>query len=270
MGKDGLGHRLPLWLGDMRIRIGAVLILATALLAGSLRADWNVKSTKSRQGPGVLFVEKQIGNDGRSELHTIRLILLDSKQCTLRVVDNPEGKLSLGSAMEQAGCVAGVNGGYFRADFTPVGLEIGNERRIHPMQGGKLITGLVVVNRGRVALLRTGEFKWSPSITEALQSGPFLIDHGRPVAGLNSTKEADRTVVLSDGKGGCALLMAESVTLAEMAQILAKPAIIPELKIVRALNLDGGSSSGIWMREPPVYVRELKRVRSFLGVIARK
>ena len=172
--------------------------------------------------------------------------------------------------MEENGCLAGTNGAYFHPDFTPVGLEISNGRQIHPLEHGKLISGMVVVNRGRVSLLRVGEFKPAPSIQTALQSGPFLIDQGQPVPGLNAIKRAYRTVVLSDGKGGCALLMAESVTLAEMARILAAPGVIPEMKISRALNLDGGSSSAVWVSQPPVYLREFKRVRNFLAVVPRK
>jgi uncharacterized protein YigE (DUF2233 family) len=238
-------------------------ILLVFLLCGIA----TVFGVESCPGSGVVYVEKQISiaNGG----HQLRIVLVKPRECTLRVVDNPQGELSLGAAMEEHGCLAGVNGGYFHPGFTPLGLVIANGRKIHPLENAKLLSGLVVVNRGRVALLRKGEFKPGPTITEALQCGPFLIDHGRPVSGLNATKAADRTVVLSDGKGGCALLMAESVSLAEMARILATPGLVPELKIVRALNLDGGSSSGMWVGQPPVYSRELKRVRNFLGVVAR-
>jgi len=234
-----------------------VVFLALWLLGRASHAE-------TRHGNGVVYLEKTIPNGS-----TLHLVLLDPKQCTLRVIDNPRGTQTLGAAMEGNGCLAGTNGAYFHPDFTPVGLEISHGRQIHPLEHGKLISGLVVVNRGKVALLRVAEFKASPSIQEALQCGPFLIDHGQPVPGLNATKKAYRTVVLSDGKGGCGLLMAESVTLAEMAEILATPGTIPEMKIIRALNLDGGSSSAIWVSQPPVYLREFKRVRNFLGVIPR-
>ena len=247
-----------------------VSVLILLCLGGVARSEWSLDSSKAHYGTGVTYVEKKITNAREGGDRLVHLVLVNSRQCTLRVVDNPAGKLSLASAMEGNNCLAGVNGGYFRSDFSPIGLVIGNGRQIHSLEHGKLISGVVVVSKGRVALLRIGEFKPAPSITEALQSGPFLIDRGRPVQGLNASKRADRTVVISDGKGGFGLLMVESVSLAEMAQILANPQIFPELKISRALNLDGGSSSGIWMREPPVYQRELKTVRDFLSVIARK
>jgi uncharacterized protein YigE (DUF2233 family) len=253
-----------------QLSIVTLILFALLGVGGPLRAEWSLESTSSQEGAGVVYVQKKIASDREAPTRMLHLVLIDPKLSTLRVVDNPGGKHSLGSAMEASGCLAGVNGGYFQSDFSPIGLMIANGRQIHPLEHGKLISGLVVVNRGRVALLRVGDFKPVLAATEALQSGPFLIDHGRPVPGLNATKPADRTVVLSDGKGGCGLLMAESVTLAEMARILADPKIVTELKISRALNLDGGSSSGLWLREPAVYLHEFKRVRSFLGVVARE
>lgn len=42
-----------------------------------------------------------------------------------------------------------------------------------------------------------------------------------------------------------ALLATQPVTLAVLAGILATPGLLPELKIARALNLDGGSSTAL-------------------------
>jgi exopolysaccharide biosynthesis protein len=60
------------------------------------------------------------------------------------------------------------------------------------------------------------------------------------------------------------------VSLAEMAAILATPEIFSDAKIVRALNLDGGSSTALWVRgTPPFYQREWKGVRNYLGIVPR-
>jgi len=41
------------------------------------------------------------------------------------------------------------------------------------------------------------------------------------------------------------------------------------LHIVRALNLDGGSSSGMWVAAPskPFYLEEIKEVRNYLAIV---
>ena len=94
---------------------------------------------------------------------------------------------------------------------------------------------------------------------EALQAGPFLVERNRPVTGLNADKSAARTVVFQDARGRSGFLIAKSTTLAETAEILSTPAIFPEGKIVRALNLDGGSSTALWVRgAPPFYAHEVE------------
>ncbi|MGZ5020488.1 MAG: phosphodiester glycosidase family protein, partial [Chthoniobacterales bacterium] len=60
------------------------------------------------------------------------------------------------------------------------------------------------------------------------------------------------------------------VTLAELADLLASP-IIGDFRIERALNLDGGSSSGFWFAgENGVFsIREQKTVRDYIAVMAK-
>jgi hypothetical protein len=77
-------------------------------------------------------------------------------------------------------------------------------------------------------------------------------------------------VVFTDAAGRCGFVVCKSVTLAEMAAILVSADIFPRGKITRALNLDGGSSTGLWVKgEPPVYLREGKEVRNFLALVPR-
>jgi hypothetical protein len=53
--------------------------------------------------------------------------------------------------------------------------------------------------------------------------------------------------------------------------MLATRELIPGVNITRALNLDGGSSAGMWVAgNPPFYLRELRDVRDFVGIVPRK
>lgn len=199
----------------------------------------------------------------------MRFVLFDSKKCLLKTIDNPGGD-DLAAAMERTGCLAGVNGNYFHADGTPLGLVICDGKTLHSLERAKLLSGVLTVTRDRISLLRTAEYQPDPKIAQALQAGPFLVDHGGPVPGLNDTRRAERTVMLSDGHGRCALLVCcGPVTLTGMSRILSSPGVISEMRVVRALNLDGGSSTALWVREPPFYRREFKTVRNFLGVVSK-
>jgi uncharacterized protein YigE (DUF2233 family) len=233
-----------------------------------LQAEWRVESSRrlSADDAPAAFFQKTVSDGQPVEL---RLILFDTKKCALKVVDNPGGD-NLAMAMDQTGCLAGVNGNYFHADGTPLGLVICDGKTAHPLERAKLLSGVLTVSRDRIALLRTSEYQPDAKITQALQAGPFLVDRGGPVAGLNDTRRAERTVVLSDGRGHCALLVCNTpVTLAGLAWILSSPGVISEMHIARALNLDGGSSTALWVKEPPFYRREFKTVRNFLGIILK-
>jgi uncharacterized protein YigE (DUF2233 family) len=168
--------------------------------------------------------------------------------------------------------VATVNGGYFDPAHEPLGLVLSKSQVLHPLQRAPLLSGLVLVGVKRESLLRVGEYKASPLHREGLQAGPFLVDAGRPVPGLNATRSAARTIVFVAKDGAFGFLSLRSATLAETAQILALPQLLPGHPIARALNLDGGSSCGMWVRrlgQEPFSQREFKTVRTYLSIVPR-
>lgn len=250
----------------MRLLLALVLF---AFASPRLQAEWTLTETSRRTAPtGLEFVERTV-TDG-TQRATLWIVSFNPKTHTFAVMDNPDGAFDLGSASEKRGVLAGVNGGYFHPDKKPLGLVIRKGEQIHPQERAKLLSGVISATGSGIAIQRASAFKLTPAVREALQAGPFLVEAGKPIAGLNNTRGAARTVVFQDAKGRAGLLICKSVSLAEMAAILATPAIFPEGKILRALNLDGGSSTALWVRGTPTfYVREWKSVRNYLGVIAR-
>lgn len=248
-------------LRPMRTLLG----LAIALFVSHACA-WDVASSELLSPPGspVSHVKKTLDGPRQVLLH---FVFFDSRNCGLQVVDHPLADgTDLAAAMHANHCLAGVNGNYFQPDRTPLGLVISDGTVIHPLQKARLLSGLLVVSRDRVSLLRTAEYHPTPRTTQALQAGPFLIDGGNPVPGLDSERAAVRTAFLSDGGEHCALLVSGPVSLAELSQILATPGVVTEFKIHRALNFDGGGSSGLWIKDPPFYLPEVSAVRNYLGI----
>lgn len=217
---------------------------------------------------GLEFREVRIGRDfGATTLYHVRF---DPKAHTFAVMDNPNGDFSLATAAQKRGALAAVNGGYFHPDRTPLGLVVRQGVTIHGQERARLLSGLVVVSRKGISLPRAAGFKRTPDVREALQAGPFLIENGKPVAGLNATRTAARTVAVADAAGRFGFVVCRSATLAGMAALLADPAHFPGGRITRALNLDGGSSTGLWVRGTrPFYLREFKDVRNYLAIVAR-
>lgn len=185
-------------------------------------------------------------------------------------MDDPDGAYDLASAARKRGALAAVNGGYFHPDRTPLGLRIRQGREIHPQEKAKLLSGLMIVNGGRISLLRTGEFKRSPGVREGIQAGPFLVDAGRPVAGLNATRRDERTVVIAGPQQQFGIVITDHATLAETASILSTPSVLGSWNVIRALNLDGGSSTGMWVAsDTPFYQREWRDVRDFVAIVPK-
>jgi exopolysaccharide biosynthesis protein len=91
------------------------------------------------------------------------------------------------------------------------------------------------------------------------------------VAGLNATRPAERTVILAGKQGAFALMITDPVSLADLAQILTIPELFPGVKIERALNLDGGSSTALWVdADPEPFSKpEWKQVRNAVAIMAK-
>lgn len=242
-------------------------------LAGPAHADWSVSTSQADRGnaAGVEHRRVVLAESETGDRATVDLALFSTKTATVRVIDNPTGEDNLAAVMRREKGLAGVNGGYFDPADAPVGLVISGGRQIAPLRKARLLSGVLVVASGRVQLLRFAEYSPKRKATEALQCGPFLVDRGLPVPGLNNTRPARRTFVLTSGPDRAAIGFCSGVTLAQLAEILATPGLAPEVKVQRALNLDGGSSSAFWFagEQGPFSISEQKTVRNFVAVLPK-
>jgi hypothetical protein len=154
---------------------------------------------------------------------------------------------SVRAAVEQSGSVAGVNGGYFKEDGSPVGLLVCEGRRVNPFEKARLLSGMFLVRAGRPYIQRTTGTPSGP-LDSAIQCGPLLVEHGATVAGLNDERVAPRTFVFLTGRGRVGIGIIRSTTLAQAARLLISPGLVRDDRISMALNLDGGSSTGFFGR----------------------
>jgi len=253
-------------------RLSARFVLAL-FLAGSARADWTVTTSQTERGAvaGVEHRRIVLTESETDEQATLDLALFSTKSATLRVIDNPAGEDDLATVMRRKNSLAGVNGGYFDPEDKPVGLLISDGAVVAPLRKARLLSGVMVVSNDRIQLLRAAEYSSKRKATAALQCGPFLVDRGQPVPGLNDTRSARRTFIVTSGSDRAAIGFCSDVTLAQLGKILATPGIASDLKVQRALNLDGGSSSAFWFagERGPFSISEQKRVRNFVAVVKR-
>ncbi len=252
--------------------IRLLLLLAFLALAGLARAEWTVVSSEKQSSPNekVEHWTTAVEDPASGARATFHLAVFDSRAATLRVVDQPAApRRDLAETMEETKALAGVNGGYFDPDDAPLGLSVSEGRTISPLRKAKLLTGVLTATATRVDIVRTSRFAMSSKIKSARQCGPLLVERSAPIRGLNATRPARRTFAAVDGSGRTALGVSSALSLAQLGQVLAQTSPAGKMKIVRALNLDGGSSSAFWFAgsKDAFSLRELKTVRDFIAIV---
>jgi uncharacterized protein YigE (DUF2233 family) len=208
---------------------------------------------------------------------TIRLdgFAFDDRHHSIRIVDNglPSKPRfgSLAAAMEACGAVAGSNGGFFDPQGAPLGLMVAGGRATGRMAGGALTSGVWFRTSRHLLLLRTGEFqaRERPDVAELIQAGPFVVDGGSATAGLEATKARTRTVILHDQRHAWLLAVSSPATLQALGAALGAADRVGGVEVVRALNLDGGSSSALWTRASGSLQTPLRRVRNFVAIVPK-
>ncbi|WP_395743130.1 phosphodiester glycosidase family protein [Prosthecobacter sp.] len=229
-----------------------VLALMALMLAGQT-PSWRLESTSQAAplGHEAVFVVKTINGPAKVEM---KLVFFDEQQCALRVGVNTIRATAkpLNQLGAEAKALAVCNGGYFHAggDFGPAGLEIAGGRRAATFVKDRGWVGALMVRQARASLILEHEFQDAPDMSEFVQCSPWLVDQGRiaPVLLQGQDVRNKRTFLMTDGSGRWAIGICKGAGLLELAQILLTPGIITEMKVKRALNLDGGPSTGLWCR----------------------
>jgi len=253
-----------------RLRWGTatLVFLSVLCLLPATHAEWSVSALERQPvADGVIEYRRySLGESAAGAETEVHLALFSPQDATLRVLDQPDFGHRLADAMARENCLAGVNGGYFDPQGAPVGLLRSGGKMIAPLRRARLLSGVLAVQPGRVQIFRASEFPTKSAWPEAIQCGPFLVDRGKPVAGLEDTRSARRTFVLTTSDRRVALGYCAPLPLARLARVLAA---LSQLQVTRALNLDGGSSSAFWCRTEgqTVSLPESKPVRDFLSIV---
>jgi Phosphodiester glycosidase len=246
-----------------------VLIFLAALSAPAAWIERDSRS-ESSSAPGLVHRHVVLEDSDNGASANLELALFSPRSCQLRVIDNPDGRSSLAEAIPAAKCLAGVNGGYFDPNFAPLGLRVMDGKMTARLVRSRLLSGVLIFSGNSVQIVRAGGFSKKLKPSAAVECGPFLVDRGRRVAGLEATRAARRTFAAIGSGDRVALGYCSEVTLAKLSDILAGG--VGDFKVQRALNLDGGSSSAFWFKGKDgsmFSIPEQKTVRDFVGVSAR-
>ena len=252
----------------------SAVFIALFVLATGARGEWQIVAgnTEASVTAGVEHQQVVIQDFENSGQATIDVALIAAKSGKLRVIDNPAGAETLADAIQRRNCVAGVNGGYFDPNFRPIGLLVSEGVVISPLTRARLLTGVLCDSSNGIEIVRLREFSQKRKFDDAVECGPFLIDLGKRIRGLNDTRSARRTFAALARGGNAALGVSSDLSLAQLSEALSTISLRDDFKIRRALNLDGGSSSAFWFarKEGDAFsIPEEKAVRDFVAIVPK-
>lgn len=185
---------------------------------------------------------------------SLAMVRIDPAQMRFRVGYEPDPPLALPAWQSLSGASAVINGGFFDEQYHSTALLISDGQAMGESYIGR--GGMFAVHHdGAVSLRYLAEQPYDPSepLAEAVQSWPMLIHGGTPIYSYEDGARARRSVVALDRAGRVVLLASASstFTLAELARWLAES----DLEIDAALNLDGGSSTGLMVQAGELHAR---------------
>ncbi len=257
----------------MRLGLHHSLLLLLWLFGPVSASIAQAKDTASPAKPPAAFSLRLPHPSGGADLR-LDGYTFDDRTHSFRVVN--EGGLQnqklggLDPAMRSVGALAGINGGFFGPDGAPLGKMVADGTSTGRLARGSLTSGVIFRSERGLALWRVAEYeqKGSPEAKQMLQSGPFLVDAGTEVPGLEATRSRVRSLVLHDQGHGWVIATTSPATLADLSKALAKAGTIGGVRTKRVLNLDGGSSSGLWIGGKSLR-RPWKPVRNYLAVVPK-
>lgn len=146
-----------------------------------------------------------------------------------------------------------INGGYFTPENEALGLLVSDGKRFGASFGD--FAGMFAVSgAGQVSVRWLRDWPYDPQepLQQAVQSFPVLIKPGGVMgfpADADDGRPARRSLVAEDTEGRILFLIAPNgyFSLHRLATFLAGS----DLGLDVALNLDGGTSSGLWLRLSP-------------------
>jgi Predicted periplasmic protein (DUF2233). len=197
-------------------------------------------------GHGAEIRRMRIAIDGSPILANISIVRFDPSQVRFSVGYDPAQPRSLLEWAQERSAFAVINGGFFTAEYQSTALVVSDGLHYgdsYVGQGGMF----AVTNEGELILRSLADYPYSEDepLSEALQSWPMLVKNGGLATYSDEEDtERDRRSVLARDRQGRILFFVCSTNSFSLPSLSAWLAA-SDLDIDTALNLDGGSSSGM-------------------------
>lgn len=207
-------------------------------------------------------------------------VSFDSRTHRLAVVDQPAGPGSVfataSDAARRHSALLAINAGFFTPEGKPLGLLVSNGKAAGSWNSASSLGNGIFMesSTGSCSISRRNSRSVSSDATEFLQAGPLLLENGNRIGGLDGSKIALRSIILTDGGNRWWIGKTSPCTLSALGSALAS-ASPATWKTRNALNLDGGRFTDLFISSGipggPVNRRSFlnRPVRNFLVLKAR-
>ncbi len=206
-------------------------------------------------------------NENGRQTEQINLLRIDPGLFEFRIGYSPGQPKPLPTWQQETNALIVVNGGFFTPEFAATGLVVVEGQ----VSGSSYVGfgGMVTMDQDGVEVrsLRERPYVSTETFDYALQAFPMLVLNGEPAYQTPDFDAARRTVIGVDENGRVLLIVASwgSFTLAEFSSYLANA----DFGLVNALNLDGGTSTGLTVADPPESVPGFTAVPSAILIFPK-
>jgi uncharacterized protein YigE (DUF2233 family) len=230
---------------------GGVTRIAPTLMSPSplTRPSSTSMSTWQPLRDGIEYVQRRERVAETDDWVTV--VRVDLTKAKLRVYYAPDSPRSVRSWYDTINPDMVINAGFFTEQNKATGIVISNGKRYGQTYKG--FGGMFSLRDGKPQLQWLAKMPYTQDdhVTQAIQSFPMLVLNGTLVEGIPDDGTRNRRSFIAIDQNGRLLLgtcQSPIWTMGDLAHYLDKNAL---LNITSALNLDGGASSGIWMRGVP-------------------
>jgi uncharacterized protein YigE (DUF2233 family) len=211
-------------------------------------ADGNPPLNQWTQVAPGLEVRREHWKSTGPDEDTVSISRFDLHHFQISVGYQPDHPLPLADWEKQTGAVALFNGGYFDEHYRATGLVISDGQSYgtsYPDFGGLF----AVDTQGNVILHALSQQPYDPAseqLQQATESSPMLVIDGKRTQFNANASSNSRNVIALDTQGRLLFIVSpeRAFTLDEMADLVSSS----DLHLQTALNLDGGASTGMYIK----------------------
>ncbi|HUT53202.1 MAG TPA: phosphodiester glycosidase family protein [bacterium] len=257
------------------------LIVGDLVIVHAVPLQW----TELEKGLQYTRLEFTRQADGQNVMAAV--LSVDPKKFRFSLLNAPEiqGQPSawVSDLAKKAGAVAAVNASFYLPEtYEPIGLLVARGKVIHPWHQAAG-SGIFWYDHSSAAIEWAKEYRDAWEQKElAIQAGPLIVEpKGEPGIYQDRQKYRSRTAIGLDPKGHVILLCTfrqgqeeldlSGLDLYELMEIARLPARHGGLGLDTVLNLDGGTSSALYLKLPQLQleIKSTHPVRNAVAVIKK-